>query len=130
MTHTTTEAQMPTPPSTLEMIDPATVSIGENVRDTVIVGKDFAASVKEHGVLAPVTAVRLPDGSIRVTDGQVRIEAAKMAGLSSVPAFVRDVTDDDEALRTDRLVEQIVLNDHRAGLTEAQRVRGINQLLL
>lgn len=128
MTHTTEGQTSPT--VRLELVDPHAVSIGENVRETAIVAKDFAASVKEHGVLTPVTAVRLPDGSIRITDGQVRIEAARIAGIATVPAFVRDVSDDDEGLRTERLVEQIVLNEHRAALTDAQRVRGINQLLL
>jgi ParB family transcriptional regulator, chromosome partitioning protein len=33
-------------------------------------------------------------------------------------------------LRTQRVIEQILLNDHRAPLTEAERARGINQLLL
>jgi ParB family transcriptional regulator, chromosome partitioning protein len=126
----TPEVQTSTSPVALELVDPNAVSIGENVRDRAVVAKEFAASVKEHGVLSPVTAVRLPDGSIRITDGQVRIEAARMAGIAAVPAFVRDVADDDDALRTERLVEQMVLNDHRAALTEAQRVRGINQLLL
>ena len=47
-----------------------------------------------------------------------------------MPVYVREVNTDDTALAVERVVEQIVLNDHRADLTDAQRARGINQLLL
>ena len=51
-------------------------------------------------------------------------------GLATLPVYVRDVTTVNEERAVERVVEQIVLNDHRADLTDAQRARGINQLLL
>ena len=83
----------------------------------------------EHGVLTPITAVGRGD-TVEVTDGQRRTLAARHVGLRTVPVYVREVNTDDTALTVERVVEQIVLNDHRADLTDAQRARGINQLLL
>ncbi len=54
----------------------------------------------------------------------------QQVGLAGVPVYLHAAADDDEALRAERLIEQVVLNEHRADLTDAQRVRGINQLLL
>ncbi len=52
------------------------------------------------------------------------------SGLSTVPVYVRTVDGTETAVRAQRVIEQIVTNDHRAPLTEAERARGINQLLL
>lgn len=125
MTETTTQ-----PDFTLEHMDPAQLSIGDNVRDGARLSKEFLASIKEHGVLNPITAVRLDDGTITVRDGQRRTEAARQVGLNSIPAVIHAATGDDKTLRTQRVVQQIVLNDQRSALTDAERARGINQLLL
>jgi ParB family chromosome partitioning protein len=124
-TTTTTEAGF-----SLEHLNPADLVVGDNVRDGARLDKAFLASIKEHGVLTPITAVRLPDGTISVRDGQRRTEAARQAGLASIPAYIHDVAGDEKALRTRRVVEQIILNDRREALTDGERARGINQLLL
>jgi hypothetical protein len=63
---------------TLEHLDPTTLVIGDNVRDTVVLEPQFIASIGEHGVLQPVTAVRTDDG-VEVRDGQRRTMAARDA---------------------------------------------------
>lgn len=47
-------------------------------------------------------------------EGQRRIQAARQVGLSAVPVYVRtvDVTD-TTAARAQRVIEQMVTNDHR-----------------
>jgi ParB family chromosome partitioning protein len=116
-TTTTTEAEF-----SLEHLNPADLVVGDNVRDGARLDKAFLASIKEHGVLTPITAVRLPDGTISVRDGQRRTEAARQAELTSIPAFIHDAAGDEKALRARRVVEQIVLNDHREALTDGERV--------
>lgn len=111
-------------------LDPTTIEIGENVRLDPRLDRDFLASIEAHGVLAPVTAVRLADGSVALRDGQRRTQAARQLGVPTIPVYVHPAEGDEAALRTHRVIEQIVLNDHRAKLTEAERARGINQLLL
>ena len=52
--------------------------------------EDLAASIREHGVLQPLT-VRKVDGSFELVSGERRLRAARMAGLSEVPCIVIDV---------------------------------------
>ena len=115
---------------TLEHLDPTTLLIGENVRDKAGLEPQFVASIGEHGVLQPVTAVRTETG-VEVRDGQRRTLAAREAGLSSIPVYVLDVAKTNtQSATAARIAQQIVANDHRAALTDAQRASGINQMLL
>jgi ParB family chromosome partitioning protein len=120
--------------ATLEHLDPQTLIVDANVRD----GQDepdlldaaFVANIKEHGVLVPIAATRAEDGQVIVRMGQRRTLAARMAGLATVPVYVRPLTAaTDSAQLVERVTEQIVENDQRRAITEAQRARGIQQLL-
>ena len=56
--------------------------------------------------------------------------AARKLELSSVPVYVLPATAADTAAETiDRIVHQIVTNDHKSDLTDAQRARGIQQMI-
>ena len=61
---------------TLEHLDPTTLLIGENVRDNAALNSQCRASVREHGVLQPITATRT-DAGIEVRDRQRRTLAAR-----------------------------------------------------
>ncbi|MBS1696696.1 MAG: hypothetical protein JST91_31325 [Actinobacteria bacterium] len=50
----------------------------------------------------------------------------RITGLPTIPVYVHPAEGDEATLRTHRVIEQMVLNDHRAKLTEAERARGIN----
>ncbi|MEX3655067.1 ParB N-terminal domain-containing protein [Mycolicibacterium fortuitum] len=117
---------------TLEHLDPATLEIGENVRDEATLDKSFLASIAENGVLTPITAVRSAEDPdvIRVRNGQMRTLAARELGLASVPVYVLPSSAADASEETiERIVHQIVTNDHAKAITEAQRARGIQQML-
>jgi ParB family chromosome partitioning protein len=115
---------------TLEHLDPATVVIGDNVRDTAMLDPRFVASIREHGVLQPVTAVRTDTG-VEIRDGQRRTLAARKAELTSIPVYVLESAKTEPTLATaERIAHQIVANDQREELTDAQRAKGINQMLL
>ena len=49
-----------------------------------------------------------------------------------MPVYVRDINVDTDAKTqaAERIVHQIVTNEHRAALTDAQRAKGIQQMLL
>lgn len=135
MTDTITDTQHDDPATahevgTLEIHDPHTLVVATNVRDEADVDAEFVANIKEHGVLIPIAAVRASDGQLVVRTGQRRTLAAREAGLTSVPVYVRPLTEgDDTAHLVERVTEQIVENDQRRQITEAQRARGIQQLL-
>jgi hypothetical protein len=125
---TTTEE----PIGALEYLDPATLEIGDNVRDDAALSKEFVASVAENGVLVPITGVRRNDGeaTVVVRNCQRRTLAAREAGLSSVPVYVLPFSATDASQETiDRIVHQIVTNDQKHDLTDAQRARGIQQMI-
>lgn len=116
---------------TLEHIDPNVLDLGENVRDHVEDDPDLLASITEHGVLVPVTAVRRIDGTVTVREGQRRTLAARAGGLRTVPVYItEDTAADDKARTVERVTQQIITNDKRRALTEAQRAKGIQELLV
>ncbi len=50
---------------------------------------DLANSIKEHGVLQPVVVVESKDGGYELVAGERRARASKLAGLTTVPAVVK-----------------------------------------
>jgi len=53
-------------------------------------------SVREYGVLVPIIVRPLEDGNYEIVSGHRRKRACELAGISDIPAIVRDL-DDDEA---------------------------------
>ncbi|MDE3213000.1 MAG: ParB/RepB/Spo0J family partition protein [Bacteroidota bacterium] len=51
---------------------------------------ELAASVKIHDIIQPLTVTKLPGGQYRIIAGERRFRAAKIAGLSDVPVYIRD----------------------------------------
>ena len=79
--------------------------------------EELAASIREHGVLQPLT-VRKVDGSFELVSGERRLRAARMAGLSEVPCIVIDVDGVCSSLLA--LVENVTF--HMPDTIEAQRL--------
>lgn len=115
----------------LEHLDPETLLIGDNVRTDATIAPEFLASIKQHGVLMPITAVRDEDETnVMVRDGQRRVLAARQAGLPTIPVYVlASGASTFREWEIERLSQQIVLNDQKADLTEAQRACGIQAML-
>jgi ParB family transcriptional regulator, chromosome partitioning protein len=51
---------------------------------------ELAASIAVHGVLQPVIVRELADGGYQLIAGERRVRAARLAGLATIPAVVRD----------------------------------------
>jgi ParB family chromosome partitioning protein len=110
---------------TLEMLDPATLTVDVNVRKDAALTADFIASIKEHGVMEPVIAHRKDDGTVHVLMGQRRTRAAVEAGRPLIPVMIIDSPEEAE-----RIVTQVVENIQRAELTEADEAEAYHQLSL
>ena len=109
-------------------IDPRELLVDVNIRKDVRLDNDFVASIKELGVLVPITAVRTSSGEIRVRFGHRRTLAAIEAGLDAVPADVIGNEGEDDAAAIERIITQHAENVHRAGLTSAEKVEVVAQL--
>ncbi|MDE8671106.1 ParB/RepB/Spo0J family partition protein, partial [Pseudarthrobacter sp. H3Y2-7] len=110
---------------TLEMIDPATLTVDVNVRKDAALTADFIASIKEHGVMEPVIAHRKEDGTVHVLMGQRRTRAAVEAARPLIPVMIIESPEEAE-----RIVTQVVENIQRAELTEADEADAYHQLSL
>src|SRR5206468_8137241 len=84
---------------------------------------ELAHSVREFGLLQPIVVRDRPEGGYELIMGERRLRAAKAAGLETVPAIVRDTTDD--ALLRDALLENI----HRVQLNPLEEAAAYQQLL-
>ncbi|MCQ2350982.1 MAG: ParB/RepB/Spo0J family partition protein [Paludibacteraceae bacterium] len=73
---------------------------------------ELAASIKELGVVQPVTLRELGNGKYQIISGERRCRASRKAGLTSIPAYIK--TADDEALMEMALVENIQREDLNA----------------
>jgi ParB family chromosome partitioning protein len=110
---------------TLEMLDPATLTVDVNVRKDAALTADFIASIKEHGVMEPVIAHRKDDGTVHVLMGQRRTRAAVEADRALIPVMIIESPEEAE-----RIVTQVVENIQRAELTEADEADAYHQLSL
>jgi len=70
---------------------------------------ELAASIKEIGIIQPITLRKIEDGKFQIIAGERRFRASKIAGLTSIPAYVR--TADDEGMLEMALVENIQRED-------------------
>lgn len=84
--------------------------------------EELAASVAEVGFLQPIVVRRSPNG-YEVVAGERRLRAAQHAGLTTIPALVRETADDD--LLRDALLENL----HRVQLNPLEEAAAYQQLL-
>jgi ParB family transcriptional regulator, chromosome partitioning protein len=82
----------------------------------------LARSIREVGVLQPVV-VRRAEGGYELVAGERRLRAAKLAGLATVPALIRE-SDDTESLR-----EALIENIHRENLGPLELAAAFQELL-
>lgn len=67
---------------------------------------ELAASIKEHGVLQPLVVIPMQDGYYQLIVGERRLRASKIAGLTKVPAIVREAVEEQKKLEL-ALIENI-----------------------
>lgn len=67
--------------------------------------QELADSIKEVGIIQPITLRKLSDDEYQIIAGERRFRASQKAGLKSVPAYIR--TADDENMMEMALIENI-----------------------
>lgn len=71
--------------------------------------QELATSIKEIGVIQPITVRKLDFDKYQLVSGERRFRASKLVGLKTIPAYIR-IADDQESL-TMALVENIQRQD-------------------
>lgn len=84
---------------------------------------ELAESIKAQGVMQPVLARPLPDGRYEIVAGERRWRAARMAGLTEVPALVREIPDQQA------LAAALIENIQRENLNPLEEASGIQRLI-
>ena len=74
--------------------------------------EELTESIRQIGIIQPITLRKMEDGSYQIIAGERRWRACQMAGLDSIPAYVR--TADDEKMMQMALVENIQREDLNA----------------
>lgn len=59
--------------------------------------KELAVSIKEHGVIHPIIVRKINDSKYEIIAGERRYKAAALAGLTSIPAIIRNLDDQEAA---------------------------------
>lgn len=84
--------------------------------------KDLSESIKANGIIQPIV-VRKQGGKYEIVAGERRFRAAGMAGLTKIPAMVRQAS--DEQMLELALVENI----HRADLNPIERAKAYRRYI-
>lgn len=85
--------------------------------------EELSASVREVGLLQPIVVRELMPGRYELVMGERRWRASKLAGLTAIPAIVRETSDD--AMLRDALLENL----HRQQLNPLEEAAAYQQLL-
>jgi len=83
---------------------------------------DLAASIKSQGVVQPIVVRPLAGGLYEIIAGERRWRASKLAGLTTIPAVIRQLS--DQSAQAVALIENI----QREGLTAIEEARAIRSL--
>ena len=85
--------------------------------------KELTDSIKQVGLLQPIVVRSLGEGRYELIMGERRLRASQRAGLTSIPAIVRDTPD------TDMLRDALLENLHRSQLNPLEEAAAYQQLL-
>lgn len=96
--------------------------------------EDLINSIKEHGILQPLLVTEMEDGTYELVAGERRLRSAMIAGLSTVPAVIKNIKGSqklelalieniqrknlnpiEEAFAYERLIEEFKLTQEEVG---------------
>ena len=105
----------------LQKIEPNRLQPRKNFDEEEL--SSLADSIRQHGVIQPLTVRLLDSGFYQIIAGERRWRAARLAGLREVPVVVIEA-DDKKAMEL-----ALIENLQRADLTPIEEARGYQQLI-
>ena len=85
--------------------------------------EELAQSIKQQGVITPITVRQMPDGKYQLIAGERRVHASRLAGLTEIPAYIRVATD------TQMMEMALVENIQRENLNAMEIAFSYNALI-
>lgn len=86
--------------------------------------RQLADSIREHGIIQPVTVRSLSNGNYQIVAGERRWRAAKMAGLKDIPVLIRDDLTEEQAMQL-----AMIENLQRENLNPIEEAMGYKELM-
>lgn len=80
--------------------------------------EELASSIREKGLLNPITVIKRDDGKYDLIAGQRRFIACRRLGMRTIPAIIREKMDD-----TDATILSLIENIHRADMNPMDKAR-------
>lgn len=85
--------------------------------------EELATSIEEKGLLTPIIVKRNDDRTYGLIAGQRRFLSCQRLGWKTIPAIIRDVTDD-----TDATIISLIENVHRADMNPIDKARAYQKI--
>ena len=89
--------------------------------------QELRHSIKLHDIIQPITVALLPNGKYQLIAGERRFRASKLAGLTDIPAYVRQ-GNDQELLELALLenLQRVDLNEIEVALSYQRMMQELN----
>lgn len=85
--------------------------------------QELADSLRTHGLIQPITVRYIGEDRFELISGERRLRASRMAGFETIPAYIRDVNDEDV------IAMALVENVQREQLNPIETAHGYKRLL-
>jgi len=85
--------------------------------------EELANSIREYGVMQPITVRYINNISYEIVSGERRLRASKIVGLETIPAIIVDIADKDSA------VIALIENLQRQNLNYLEEAEGYQNLI-
>ncbi len=84
--------------------------------------EELVDSIRKYGIVTPITVREKPDGIYEIISGHRRSRGALLAGLSAVPAIVRELNDDEAT------IEMVYANIQRENILPSEKAKSYAQI--
>jgi ParB family chromosome partitioning protein len=85
--------------------------------------EDLANSIREKGLLNPITVMRVKNGKYDLVAGQRRFLACKKIGFQTIPAIIRD-----DLNETDATILSLIENVQRADMNPMDKAKAYQKI--
>ena len=89
---------------------------------------ELASSIEQLGIIQPITVRKIDSENFEIISGERRFRASKLAGLNSIPCYVKGVNNETDVLKMSLVenVQRVDLDPIEIGLTYERLINDYN----